>query len=113
MAQPNAVGWTGYPEGIRIGCDTLQEVTDIFDAGKTSSDAWTAKFMEYHNQLDSLNEPTCMVGDIPVEVTYKAEVDLGEVTLKEGHPEEIWAVEMVTGTSDWWTLEEFPSGTPL
>ena len=113
LANPNAVGWTGYPEGIRIGCDTLQQVTDIFDAGKTSPEAWTAKFMEYHNLKDSLGEASCMVGDIPIEVTYKAEVDLGEVTLKEGHPEHIWAIETVAGKADWFILYEESAGTPL
>ena len=112
LANPNAVGWTGYPEGIRIGCDTLQQVTDIFDAGKTSPEAWTAKFMEYHNLKDSLGEPSCMVGPIEAEVTYAQEVDLGIIPMS-GHPEHIWAVEAVVGKTDFWFIEEFPAETEI
>jgi hypothetical protein len=111
VAQPNAVGWTGIPEGVRIGCDELSQIMDIADAGKTSSDAWTAKFMEFHNTKDALGEPSCMVGDIPIEVTYKQEVDLGVIPMS-GHPEHLWAVEAVAGKSDFWITFEEPIVAP-
>jgi len=112
MAQPNAVGWKGVPEGIHIGCDTLQQVMDIADAGKTSLEAWGLKFKEFHDIKDSLGEPTCMVGSIEAEVTYTQEVDLGIIPMS-GHPEHIWAVEAVVGKTDFWFIEEFPAETEI
>jgi len=113
VANPNAVGWTGVPEGIRIGCDTLPQLMDIVDAGKTSLEAWGLKFKEFYDIKDNHGEPSCIVGAIEAEVTYKAIVDLGEVTLKEGHPEHIWAVEVVVGKSDFWIMDEESAGTPI
>ena len=112
MAQPNAVGWKRVPEGIHIGCDTLQQVMDIADAGKTSIEAWGLKFKEFHDIKDSLGEPSCMVGPIEAEVTYAQEVDLGIIPMS-GHPEHIWAVEAVVGKTDFWFIEEFPAETEI
>jgi hypothetical protein len=112
IAQPNVVGWKGVPEGIRIGCDTLQQLKDIAEAGKISLDAWGLKFKEYHDAKDSLGEPTCMVGPIDAEVTYKEEVDLGIIPLS-GHNEHVWAVEAVAGKTDFWIMFEEPAGTSI
>lgn len=112
VANPNAVGWTGYPEGIRIGCDTLPQLMDIADAGKTSLEAWGLKFKEFHDIKDDLGEPSCMVGPIEAEVTYTQEVDLGIIPLS-GHNEHVWAVEAVAGKTDFWIMYEEPVGPSI
>jgi hypothetical protein len=112
MAQPNAVGWKGVPEGIRIGCDELSQVKAIVEAGRTSLEAWGLKFKEFHDQTDSLGEPSCMVGPIEAEVTYTYEEDLGTVTWGN-KVEHIWAVEAVVGKTDFFIIYEEVEGSEI
>gem|GEM_PF-4381074 len=99
------MGWEGVPLGVRISCDTLDQLKSLAEQGNVSMDAFGAKYKEYHGTTGDKGDPMCVVGTISVVVTIADEVDLG-ISFMEGHPEHIWALRIKTDGSDWWLFDE-------
>jgi len=90
-------------------CDTQEQVTAIFEAGKDNAIASRTKFEELRKTRNDKQEPACQFGRVqPVFVVEN--VDLGQFYNMPGEPKyQAWAVHVSSPRFEGWLLYAIPN----
>lgn len=105
-ADPPPVGFHGKllrPDGVNpelIGCDSLDQVRDLYQAGKNNAFLIHPRYLELAKQLNNLGEPVCLVQRWRPGTVVGREL-LGPLANSFGSAKlVVWAVE-IAGPGGW------------
>lgn len=89
-------------------CDTIEQVTAIFEAGKDNAAGTAAKLDELHATRNAKNEPTCQLGHVQPVFVVKS-VELGWLYEIPGEQKyRAWAVQVSNPRFEGWLLYAIP-----